>query len=127
MTGSADRSPIRQASVCLLVLALVFVGVNVAPAPLPPAHAQALNVVGTILGLVVIAGVVYLLTRDRNGVYYRYPYGHYRSTVARYDYDGPYHPRYRTYEGRFYNGPMPRAWVRDRGCVASGNVPPRCR
>src|SRR5579864_8939934 len=103
MAGSS-RSLIQQMSVCLLVLALAFVGVNVAPAALPPAHAQSFNVVGTILGLAVIAGVVYLISRDRNGVYYRYPYGHAYGT--RYNYDGSYHPRYRRYEGRFYRGPM---------------------
>jgi|GEM_PF-5441214 len=127
MASSAGRNLIQQASVCLLVLALAFVGVNIAPAALPPAHAQSLNVVGTILGLAVIAGVVYLISRDQNGVYYRYPYGHYYASGARYNYDGAYHPRYRSYEGRFYKGPMPRAWSQDRGCAASGNAPPRCR
>jgi hypothetical protein len=127
MRGSASQNLIRRAAVCLLVLTLVFVGVNVAPSALPPAHAQAYSVAGTILGLAVIAGIVYLVTRDRYGVYYRYPYGHYYAYGPRYRYDGRYAPYYRPWQGRFYRGPMPRAWYGERGCMPNNPYPQRCR
>lgn len=123
---------VRQASVCLLLVSLAFVGVNVAssPATLPPAHAQQIGVVGTILGLAAIAGIVYLVSRDQYGVYHRYPYGHYYG--GRYTYDGPYYtqyPQYRTYRGRWYRGQMPRErdWRADHGCVGDMVTSPRCR
>jgi hypothetical protein len=118
---------VRQASVCLLLLAVVFVGVNVAPGPavLPPAHGQSLGVVGTVLGLATIAGIVYLITRDQYGVYHRYPYGHYYS--GRYTYDGTYYHPYRTYQGRWYRGPMPQNWRADHGCMGPMANSPRCR
>jgi hypothetical protein len=129
MADVAGRSLIRRASVCLLALTLVFVGVNVAPTALPPAHAQAYGVAGTILGLAVIAGIVYLITRDRYGVYYRYPYGHYYpyGGYYRYRYDGWYAPYYRPWQGRFYRGPMPAAWYGGRGCLQYSPYSPRCR
>jgi hypothetical protein len=49
---------VRQTSACLLVLVLAFVGMNVTPTALPQAHAQGYSVVGTILGLAIIAGVI---------------------------------------------------------------------
>lgn len=99
---------VRPASVCLLLVALAFVGVNVAtsPATLPPAHGQQIGVAGTILVLAIIAGIVYLVSRDQYGVYHRYRYGHYG---GRYTYDGPYYPQYRTYRDRWYRGQMPQA------------------
>jgi hypothetical protein len=126
MACTINHPLIRQASVCLLVLALAFVGINIAPAAVPPAHAQ-YSVVGTILGLAVIAGIVYLITRDRDGVYHRYRYGSYYAN--RYVYTGPYYTSYQTWEGRWYRGPMPRAWYGDRACMTpSGVTPPgRCR
>jgi hypothetical protein len=118
---------VREASACLLLLALVFVGINVAPSPatLPPAHGQSLGVAGTILGLATIAGIVYLITRDQNGVYHRYPYGHNRG--GHYTYDGAYHGSYRTQEGHWYRGQMPRSWNGDHGCVGGMANSPRCR
>ena len=127
MGGSASQNLIRQAAVCLLVLTLVFVGVNMAPGALPAAHSQAYGVAGTILGLAVIAGIVYLITRDRYGVYYRYPYGHYYAYGPRYRYDGRYAPHYRDWQGRFYQGPMPRTWYGERGCMVNSPYPQRCR
>jgi hypothetical protein len=127
MAGSASHTLIRQTGVCLLVLALVFVGVNVAPTVLPPAHAQAYGVAGTILGLAVIAGIVYLITRDRYGVYYRYPYGHYYAYGPHYRYDGWYAPHYRDWQGRFYQGPMPHTWYGGHGCMPNAPYPQRCR
>ncbi|HKX19269.1 MAG TPA: hypothetical protein VJT33_14760 [bacterium] len=129
MARSPSQNLIRQASVCLLVLTLGFLGVNVVPTALPPAHAQGYAVAGTILGLVVIAGIVYLVTRDRYGVYYRYPYGHYYAYGGyyRYHYDGRYAPYYRPWQGRFYRGPMPGAWYGDHGCLQYSPYSPRCR
>jgi hypothetical protein len=121
---------VRQASVCLVLLALVFVGMNIAPSPatLPPAHGQSIGVVGTILGLATIAGIVYLISRDRYGVYHRYPYGHYNG--GRYVYDGAYYqqyPQYHAYRGRWYRGDMPRNWRADHGCVNGYSQNPHCR
>ncbi|HLW47576.1 MAG TPA: hypothetical protein VKW09_07390 [bacterium] len=133
MRGSTGHSLMLQTSVCVLILAMAFVGINIGvPAAIPPAHGQTINgVVGTILGLAVIAGVVYLITRDRNGVYSRYPYGQYDSNGyganrVRYRYNGPYAEQYRTYQGRWYSGPMPRAWNRDRGCYGGQLRSDRC-
>lgn len=127
MGVTAGRNLMRQASVCLLVLALAFAGMNAAPA-IPAAHAQpAYAVAGTILGLAVIAGIVYLITRDRYGVYHRYPYGHYYAHGPYYRYDGRYAPYYRPWQGRFYRGPVPRVWYGDHGCVVNGPYPERCR
>jgi hypothetical protein len=127
MGGSASQNLIRQAAMCLLILTLVFVGVNMAPSAIPPAHAQGYGIAGTILGLAVIAGIVYLITRDRYGVYYRYPYGHYYAYGPRYRYDGRYAPYYRSWQGRFYRGPMPRTWYGERGCMPNSPYPQRCR
>src|SRR5579864_625524 len=69
-------------------------------APLPPASSAypevttPLPVVGIVLGTVVVAGLVYLLTRDDDGHFYRYPY--YGPYYRHY-----YRPEYRPYFG-FY-------------------------
>jgi hypothetical protein len=69
-------------------------------APLPPASASypavttPLPVVGIVLGTIVVAGLVYLLTRDDDGHFYRYPY--YGPYYRHY-----YRPEYRPYFG-FY-------------------------
>ena len=127
MAFKSGHNLMRQVSVCLLVLALVFAGMNTA-AVMPPVQAQpGYAVAGTILGLVVIAGLVYLITRDRDGVYHRYPYGHYYAYGPHYRYDGRYAPYYRPWQGRFYRGPMPRTWYGDHGCVQNGPYPGRCR
>lgn len=114
MARSASRNLPRRASICLLMLALVFTGINVAPAILPSAHA-AYSVVGTILGLAVIAGVIYLISQDQRGVYYRYPYGQYYATGTHYRYQGPYATQYRNYQGRFYGGTLPGQWSGNQG------------
>jgi hypothetical protein len=105
-----SHSLARQTSVCLLIMALAFVGFNIGvPTAVPPAHGQSLGtILGVALGLAVIGGTVYLITRDRNGLYYRYPYGTYSNNV--YVYNGPYATMYPAYEGEFYNGPLPGAW-----------------
>jgi hypothetical protein len=133
MEGLACRSLVRHTSVCLLILAMAFVGINVGlPTAIPPAHGQTIGVVaGTILGLVVIAGIVYLISRDRYGVYHRYPYGQYYAagygpSHVHYTYTGPYSGRYRAYEGRWYRGPMPRSWSGDRGCSSGRFNSGRC-
>ena len=117
MAGSASQSLVRQASVCLLLLALVFVGINVAPATLPPAHAQQVSVAGAILGLAVIAGIIYLVTQDQQGVYHRYPYGQYSANGPHYRYQGAYAAQYRNYQNRFYNGPLPGQWNGNQGAM----------
>jgi hypothetical protein len=103
----------RQVSAALLILAVVFVGMNATPAALPQGQAQQVSVAGAILGLAVIAGIVYLVTQDQQGVYHRYPYGQY--VQGRYRYQGPYAVRYRTYQNRFYNGPLPGRWNGSQG------------
>lgn len=114
MVLSTSRNLPRRASICLLMLAVVFAGFNVSPALLPSAHA-AYSVAGTILGLVVIAGIIYLISQDQRGVYYRYPYGQYHASGAHYRYQGPYAAQYRNYQGRFYGGPLPGEWDDDQG------------
>jgi len=109
--------PLRQTAACLLILGLVCVGVTVAPTALPPAHAQGYSVAGTILGLAIIAGTIYLVTRDQSGVYHRYPYGRYYASHPHYRYSGPYSIQHREYQNRFYRGPLPNTWHGDRGCV----------
>jgi hypothetical protein len=59
----------------------------VAPAPLP--------ILGIVLGTILIAGLVYLLVRDHDGSFYRYPY-----------YGAYYHHYYQPYY-RPYVGPYP--------------------
>ncbi|HYM90907.1 MAG TPA: hypothetical protein VEW91_04655 [bacterium] len=61
--------------------------VVVAPAPLP--------IAGIVLGTIIVAGLVYLLARDYDGHYYRYPYY------------GPYYRHYYRPEYRPYLGPYP--------------------
>jgi hypothetical protein len=103
--------PAKYGFVVLLMVALVFAGAGgTAPGGLQPAHAQRLSVVGTILGLVIIAGIIYLVTQDQQGAFHRYPFGQYNPTGPHYRYQGPYAIRYRAYQNRFYNGPVPGQW-----------------
>jgi hypothetical protein len=127
MRKRACHSLVRQASMCLLILAMAFVGFNIgAPAAIPPAHGQTIsNIVGDALGLAVIAGVIYLITRDSNGVYYRYPYGTYSNGV--YVYNGPYYVMYPAYQGSYYGGPVPGAWYwNGRECFGAALTTPAC-
>lgn len=107
----------RHVSVALLILAVAFVGVNAAPTALPQARAQQVSVAGTILGLAVIAGIIYLVTQDQQGVYHRYPYGQYSPSGPHYRYSGPYAVRYRSYQNHFFSGPLPRSWSSNRGTM----------
>ena len=59
----------------------------VAPAPLP--------IAGIVLGTIVVAGLLYLLVHDRDGLYCRYPY------------HGAYYRHYYRPEYRPYAGPYP--------------------
>ncbi|HEV2438514.1 MAG TPA: hypothetical protein VGX97_00440 [bacterium] len=53
-----------------------------------------LPLVGVVLGTIALAGLIYLLTRDHDGRYYRYPYyGEY--------YRHYYRPEYRAYAGAY--------------------------
>lgn len=153
MSHTTYHELMRQTSMCVLILAIAFVGINVGvPSALPPAHGQSINtVIGTILGLAIIAGAVYLITRDRSGVYYRYPYGTYYPTGyyqngyyqrgyyqngyyhngyntnrVYYRYYGPYATQYPMYRGRWYRGPMPRSWYGNRGCYGAALRYGRC-
>ncbi len=72
------------------------IGPAAAAYPAPPAAVVApLPIVGIILGTIVVAGLVYLLVRDHDGRYYRYPYY------------GPYYRYYYRPEYRPYLGPYP--------------------
>jgi hypothetical protein len=93
---------VRQVSAAVLILAVAFVGMNATPAALSQAHAQ-ISLAGTILGLAAIAGIIYLVTQDQQGVYHRYRF------------QGPYAAYYRNYQGRYYGGPLPRQWSGDQG------------
>jgi hypothetical protein len=117
---------VRHTSAGLLIVALAFVGLNAGPAAPPPAFGQQISVEGAILGLAIVAGIIYLVTRDRYGVYHRYPYGRYYSAGPHYRYSGPYAVHYRPYQNRFYRGPLPGTWRRDRGCVGTPPWPPQC-
>jgi hypothetical protein len=65
------------------------------PEPAPAQDVSPLPIVGIVLGTIIVAGLVYLLTRDRDGRHYRYPY-----------YGAYYHHYYRPQYGR-YLGPVP--------------------
>lgn len=117
---------VRPASVGLLIVSLAFVGMNTMPSALPPAHGQQISVEGAILGLVIIAGIIYLITRDQRGVYHRYPYGRYYGDRPHYRYAGPYSVHYRPYQNRFYHGPLPNQWRHDRGCIGPLPWPAQC-
>ena len=69
--------------------------VAVVPAPPPQVVAAPLPIAEIVLGTIVVAGLVYLLVRDNDGRYYRYPYY------------GPYYRHYYRPEYRFYFGPYP--------------------
>jgi len=125
MLGS-ECTPLRRWAVCLLILALAFVGVNAAPTALPQAYAQGYSVAGTILGLAIIAGIIYLISQDRYGVYHRYPYGRYYTSHPHYRYYGPYSMQYREHQNRFYRGPLPHGWHGDHGCVGAPPWAPQC-
>ena len=71
----------------------------VVPPPLPVApveevSADPLPIVGIVLGTIAVAGLIFLLTRDRDDHYYRYPY--YGSYYRHY-----YRPEYRPYFGPY--------------------------
>ena len=66
-----------------------------APDPAPAEIASPLPIVGIVLGTIVVAGLIYLLTHDHDGRYYRYPYY------------GAYHHHYYRPEYRPYLGPSP--------------------
>jgi hypothetical protein len=104
---------IRNVSAALLIFALVFAGMTANPRALPQGQAQQVSVAGTVLGLAVIAGIIYLVSQDQQGVYHRYPYGRY--SQGHYRYEGAYAARYRNYQNRFYGGPLPGQWSGDRG------------
>ncbi|HLJ60723.1 MAG TPA: hypothetical protein VKZ50_13440 [bacterium] len=116
---------VRQAGVGVLILALAFAGMNTLPAALPQAHAQSYGVAGTILGLAIIAGVVYLVSRDRDGVYHRYYYGRYNG--PHYRYEGAYYNAYPRYHDRYYRGPLPGRWRSNEGCVGGPPWVAECR
>jgi len=64
------------------------------PAPAPSEVDSPVAIVGTVLGTVVVSGLIYLLVHGPDGVYYRYPYwGDY--------YRYYYHPEYRPYAGNY--------------------------
>jgi hypothetical protein len=72
------------------------------PVPVPePAYADVspLPIVGIVLGTIAIAGLIYLLTHDRDDHYYRYPY--YGAYYRHY-----YRPDYRPYLGRLPFAPI---------------------
>ncbi|TMI79284.1 MAG: hypothetical protein E6H04_10830, partial [Bacillati bacterium ANGP1] len=69
--------------------------VAVVPAPPPQVVAAPLPIAEIVLGTIVVAGLVYLLVRDNDGRYYRYPYY------------GPYYRHYYRPEYRSYFGPYP--------------------
>src|SRR5438105_8370344 len=69
--------------------------VAVVPAPPPQVVAAPLPIAEIVLGTIVVAGLVYLLVRDNDGRYYRYPYY------------GPYCRHYYRPEYRSYFGPYP--------------------
>jgi hypothetical protein len=117
---------VRGLSVGLLIVAVAFVGANTLPTALPEAHGEQISVAGAILGLAIIAGIIYLVTRDRYGVYHRYPYGRYYSSGPHYRYQGPYSVHYRPYQNRFYRGPLPGRWRGDHGCVGTPPWPAQC-
>jgi|SRR5579871_976407 len=116
---------VRQACAGVLILALTFLGVNSLPTVLPQAQAQSYGVAGVILGLALIAGGIYLISRDRYGVYHRYYYGRYDG--RHYYYGGPYYQRYPRYSGYYYRGPVPHRWRGDAGCAGGPPWPAYCR
>jgi len=68
----------------------------VAPVTLPAQQetVSPLPLVGVVLGTIALAGLIYLLVRDHDGYYYRYPYyGEY--------YRHYYRPEYRPYVGAY--------------------------
>ena len=76
----------------------VVAQVAVVPAPPPTVVVEPLPVAGIVLGTIIVAGLVFLLVRDYDGRFYRYPYY------------GPYHrayyrPEYRPYRGPYRDAP----------------------
>jgi hypothetical protein len=63
-------------------------------APVEEVSADPLPIAGIVLGTIFVAGLVYLLTRDYDGRFYRYPY--YGSYYRHY-----YRPEYRPYFGGY--------------------------
>jgi hypothetical protein len=78
----------------------VVAGVAAVP-PAPAVVVAPLPIVGIVLGTIVVAGLAFLLVRDYDGHYYRYPYY------------GPYHRYYYRPEYRPYRGSYPYAPVRE--------------
>ncbi|HET8998211.1 MAG TPA: hypothetical protein VFP86_01045 [bacterium] len=68
-------------------------------APVEEVSADPLPIVGIVLGTIAVAGLIFLLTHDRDDHYYRYPY--YGSYYRYY-----YRPEYRPYFG-WYPGQPP--------------------
>jgi hypothetical protein len=62
--------------------------------PVEEVSADPLPITGIVLGSIVVAGLVFLLTRDHDGRFYRYPY--YGSYYRHY-----YRPEYRPYFGGY--------------------------
>ncbi len=72
----------------------VVAQVYVAPPP-PAVVVEPLPIEGIVLGTIIVAGLVFLLARDYDGHYYRYPYY------------GPYYHYYYRPKYRPYFGPVP--------------------
>ncbi len=72
----------------------VIAQVYVAPPP-PTVVVEPLPIEGIVLGTIIVAGLAFLLARDYDGHYYRYPYY------------GPYYRYYYRPEYRPYFGPFP--------------------
>jgi hypothetical protein len=71
-----------------------YVPASVAPVPAYPVYAEVspLPIIGVVLGTIALAGLIYLLVRDHDGHYWRYPYyGEY--------YRYYYRPEYHVYSG----------------------------
>jgi hypothetical protein len=80
------------------------------PGGLPPVITIPQRVAGTVLGTTDVDGLAYLIVRDRDGRFARYPYY------------GPYHryyyrPEYRPYRGQYHEAPVRQGDVRWDGPV----------
>ena len=68
-------------------------------APPPQVVVEAQPIAGIVLGTIFVAGLLFLLVRDHDGHFYRYPYygGYYRHY---------YRPEYRPYRGPSHDAPV---------------------